>query len=156
MFDRNCVLKTFLNLLRVNLSLIITAQNNVISPNFLIWKFCWSAQFRITNSSEHCGNCALSQFFHTRKLGKILVLYAVLPMLSFSLKPLLQNTGKYWNKGSYDLYKIIIFLNYPPPWKNSIYALWDVLRSKRKHVLEWYSATAWSIAVNACELPAVI
>ena len=44
----------------------VTAKNTVISPNSLVWKFCGKAQF-----------LCLSQNFHTRKLGDIMVFYAV-------------------------------------------------------------------------------
>ena len=49
------------------------AKNTVISPNFLVWKFCGKAQF----PHSLCGNCALPQNFHTRKLGEITVFFAV-------------------------------------------------------------------------------
>ena len=46
----------------------LTVKNLVISPNFLVWKFCGKAQF-----SQLSGNCALPQNFHTRKSGEITV-----------------------------------------------------------------------------------
>ena len=45
-----------------------TAKNTVISPNFLVWKFC---------GIKFCGNCSFLQNFHTRKLGEITVFFAV-------------------------------------------------------------------------------
>ena len=39
-------------------------KNTVVSPNFLVWKFC--------------GNCAFPRNFLTRKLGKIMVFYTVI------------------------------------------------------------------------------
>ena len=49
------------------------AQNAVISPNFLVWKFCGEAQ-----SLHSFGqNCAFPQKLHTRKLGEITAFYAV-------------------------------------------------------------------------------
>ena len=62
----------------------ITAKNTVISPIFLVWKFCGKAQFSYTaNRPKLCGNCAFPQNFHSRKLGELMVFYAVLAM-SFS------------------------------------------------------------------------
>ena len=40
-----------------------TAKNTIISPDFLVWKFC--------------GNCAFPQNFRTRKSGEITVFFAV-------------------------------------------------------------------------------
>ena len=57
----------------------ITAQNTDISPDLLVWKFCGktiSVEFR-SIFPKLCGNCAFPQNFHTRKLGAILVFYAV-------------------------------------------------------------------------------
>ena len=57
-----------------------TVKNTVISPNFLVWKYCGKVQF--PHSFGHpklCGNCAFPQNFHTRKLGEITVFFAVLP-----------------------------------------------------------------------------
>ena len=49
----------------------ISAQNTVISPNLLLWKFCGKAHFRRVwaNCQELCRNCVFPQNFHTRKLG---------------------------------------------------------------------------------------
>ena len=50
----------------------------VISPNFLVWKFCGKTQFPLSaNRPKLCGNCAFPQNFHTMKLGEITVFYAV-------------------------------------------------------------------------------
>ena len=56
-----------------------TAKNTVISPNYLVWKFCRKAQFQYSfgQIAKLCGNCAFPQNFHTRKLGEIMVFYAV-------------------------------------------------------------------------------
>ena len=54
-----------------------TAENTVISSNFLVWKFYGKAQF-LAIRSKLWGNCVFPQNFHTRKLGEITVLYAVL------------------------------------------------------------------------------
>ena len=43
----------------------------------ILWKLTVSAEFRM-NCPKLCGNCAFPQNFHTRKLGKISVFYAVL------------------------------------------------------------------------------
>ena len=51
----------------------LTAENAVMSPNFLVWKFCGKAQF----VRNYGGNCAFPQNFHTRKLGEVTVFYAV-------------------------------------------------------------------------------
>ena len=48
----------------------ITAKNTVISPDFLVCKFCEKAQFL-------CGKCSFPQNFHTRKLGETTVFFAV-------------------------------------------------------------------------------
>ena len=45
------------------ISFAFTAKNTVISPNFLVWKFCGKAQF--------------PHSFHTRKSGEITVFLAV-------------------------------------------------------------------------------
>ena len=45
-----------------------TAKNIIISPIFLVWKFCEQAQF--------------PQNFHIRKLGEITLFYAVVPKLT--------------------------------------------------------------------------
>ena len=56
-----------------------TAKNPVISPNFLLWKFCGKAQFPEFHSCPKlCGNCAFPQNFHTRKLGQITGFFAVI------------------------------------------------------------------------------
>ena len=57
-----------------------TVKNIVISPNFLVWKFCRKAQFSAYFRAirpKLCGNCAFPQSFHTRKLGEITVFFAV-------------------------------------------------------------------------------
>ena len=46
----------------------------MISPNFLVRKFCGKTQ---ANCPRLCGNCAFPQYFHTRKLGEITAFYAV-------------------------------------------------------------------------------
>ena len=49
-----------------------TVKNTVISPNFLVWRFCGKAQFSHSFGRYRpklCGNCAFPQNFHTRKLG---------------------------------------------------------------------------------------
>ena len=55
-----------------DLSLVIIAKTPVISPNFLVWKFCGKAQI-----PHSCGNCAFPQNFHTRKSGEITVFFAM-------------------------------------------------------------------------------
>ena len=49
-----------------------TAENTVISPNFLGWKFCGKAI-----RQKICGNCAFPQNFHTRKSGETTVFFAM-------------------------------------------------------------------------------
>ena len=51
---------------------MVTAKNTIISPNFLMWKFCGKAQF-----SHSFGQIAFPKIFHTMKLGEITALYAV-------------------------------------------------------------------------------
>ena len=56
-----------------------TAQNAVISPNFLMRKVCENAisvEFW-AKRSKLWENCAFPQNFHTRKLGEITAFYAV-------------------------------------------------------------------------------
>ena len=50
----------------------------MISPNFLVWKFCGKAHFsRVSGDLQKlCRNCALPQNFHTSKLREITVFYA--------------------------------------------------------------------------------
>ena len=51
-----------------------SAKNIVISPDFLVWKFCGNAQF-----PHSFGNsCAFLQNFHTRKSGEITIFFPVL------------------------------------------------------------------------------
>ena len=52
-----------------------TAKNNVISPDFLVWKFC-----RKTIRPKLCGNCAFPQSFHTRKSDEITIFFPVLAL----------------------------------------------------------------------------
>ena len=59
----------------VSLLFLNTAKNNLILPNFLVWKFCGKAQFAIR--PKLCGNCAFPQHFHTRKLGELTVFFTV-------------------------------------------------------------------------------
>ena len=64
----------------------LTVKNTVISPNFLVWKFCGKAQFphsfgRIPQN--YTG--AFPQNSHTRKLGEITVFFAV-PLVIISYK----------------------------------------------------------------------
>ena len=54
----------------------------------ILWKRSVSTESP-TIRPKLCGNCAFSQNFYTRKLGKITVFYAVFVMQ--------QNTAKYWN-----------------------------------------------------------
>ena len=58
-----------------------TAQNTVVSHNFLVGKFCEKARFpnsfgQFATRPKLCGNCAFPQNFHTRKLGEITAFYA--------------------------------------------------------------------------------
>ena len=67
----------------VNVSLLVNemagfiAQNTVISPNFLKWKFCRMTAFLQSCGSKLSGNCAYPRNFHTRKLVEITVFYTV-------------------------------------------------------------------------------
>ena len=57
-----------------------TAENTVISPNFLVQKFCGKVQFRYSFgwlNRNYAENCSFPQNFYTRKLGKANVFYAV-------------------------------------------------------------------------------
>ena len=79
LFDyRRCLLlwKTF----GFKLFSISTAKNTVISPDFLMWKFCGKAQLphsfgQFAIRPKLCGNCAFPQNFHTRKLSEITVFF---------------------------------------------------------------------------------
>ena len=53
---------------------LIIAENTVISPNFMVWKFCGKAQFPYRNY-------AFPQNFHTMKLGEITVFYAMYALI---------------------------------------------------------------------------
>ena len=53
--------------------IIGTASNTVISPNFLVRKFCGKEQFLHANRPKLCGNCAFPQNIQTRILGEIKV-----------------------------------------------------------------------------------
>ena len=57
-----------------------SAQNTVILPNFLVWKFFGKVQLShsFRNHLKLCRNCAFQQNFYIRKLGEITVFYAVL------------------------------------------------------------------------------
>ena len=62
----------------------VTLQNNtIISPNFLVWKFCGKGQFVERN-------CSFPQNFHTGKLGEITVFFTVshMPVCSFTVHDL--------------------------------------------------------------------
>ena len=49
-----------------------------------MWKFCGKAQFPHIFGR---GNCAFPQNFHPRKLGEIMIFYAVSEAISGNLKP---------------------------------------------------------------------
>ena len=51
------------------------AKNTVITPNFLVWKFCGKAQF--PHSFGRFANYAFPQNVHTRKSGEITVFFAL-------------------------------------------------------------------------------
>ena len=53
---------------------MILHKNTVISPNFLVWKFCRKAQ---ANRPKLWGSGVIPKNFHTRKLGEITVFFAV-------------------------------------------------------------------------------
>ena len=59
----------------------LIAKRTVISPNFLVWKFCGkgtvSTQFRAIRP-KLCGICVFPKNFYTRKLGETTVFFAVL------------------------------------------------------------------------------
>ena len=57
----------------------ITAKNTVISPDFLVWKFCGKAQFPYSfgRFARNCAETAFPQNFHTSKSGEITVFFAV-------------------------------------------------------------------------------
>ena len=58
---------------------MITAKNTVISPNFLVWKFCGKAQFphSFGRFARNYAETVFPQDFHTRKLDEITVFFAV-------------------------------------------------------------------------------
>ena len=73
-----------------------TALNTVVSPNFLVWKFCAEAQF-----PQSLGRfvCVSLQNFHTRKLGETIVLYAVeLQEFAFQIWTIILSTNIKANK----------------------------------------------------------
>ena len=51
-------------------------KNTEISPNFLVWKFCWKAQF-LHRPKIKRKNCQISRNIHSKKLGKISLFYTV-------------------------------------------------------------------------------
>ena len=53
----------------------LTVKNAVISPNFLVWKFCGKAQFSHSfgRIARNYPETVLPQNFHTRKSGEITV-----------------------------------------------------------------------------------
>ena len=55
-----------------------TVKNTVISPNFLAWKFCGKAQLPQNRFPKLCGNFVFPQNFHTKKIDKVMVFFAVL------------------------------------------------------------------------------
>ena len=67
-FRLSTMTSIFLQLQCLHISLLCTAKNTVISPDFLVWKLC--------------GNCTFPQNFHTRKSGEITVFFAVIALLS--------------------------------------------------------------------------
>ena len=58
---------------------IITGKNTIISPNFLLWKFCGKAQFphSLGRIARKYAETAFPQNFRTKKLGEITVFYAM-------------------------------------------------------------------------------
>ena len=54
-------------------------KNTIISPNFLLWKFCGKAQFPHSfGRFAVYENCVFPQNFHTRNIGEITVFFAVI------------------------------------------------------------------------------
>ena len=74
-----------------------TAKDNLVSPNFLVWKFCGKEHFPHSfgrNRPKLCGNCSFPQNFDTRKLGETALFLAVnlcLIFLYFLLRGLTGN-----------------------------------------------------------------
>ena len=58
---------------------VFTAKNNVILPNFLVWKFCGKAQFpqSFRRFAHNIVETTFQQNFHSRKFDDITVSYAV-------------------------------------------------------------------------------
>ena len=56
-----------------------TAKNNIISPNFMVWKFCGKAQFphSFGRFARNSAETAFPQNFHTMKLGEIMLSFAM-------------------------------------------------------------------------------
>ena len=77
--------QTFLSLrlgiteLKTFLAICYTAKNTVISPNFLVWKFCGKAQF----PHSFGRNCVFQQNLNTWKLGEITLFYGVYGVLEW-------------------------------------------------------------------------
>ena len=92
-----------------NLTMLCTANNTVISPDFLVWKFCGKAQFP-HSFGRIARNYAETLLFHTRKSGEITVFFAVmvletrpsstLPIFEVSMDVYEQSFPNYYFKNS--------------------------------------------------------
>ena len=63
-----------------SITLILTEQNAIISPNFLVWKYCGKAQFPYSFgriARNYAEAVPFRKNFHTRKLVEITAFYAV-------------------------------------------------------------------------------
>ena len=69
-----------INFTAIRLLTLYTVENTVISPNFLVWKFCGKAQFSHSfgRIPKLFGNYAFPQNFHTRTSSEITVFFAAL------------------------------------------------------------------------------
>ena len=85
----------------------------VISPDFLVRKFCRKAQFRYNfeRAARNCRNCAFPQNFHTTKSGEFTVFFAMNSMTICIYLPWKVKPGDYtWKKtGKNNLRSIYLF-----------------------------------------------
>ena len=88
-----------------------TAKSTVISPYFLVWKFCGKARFphRFRASRPKlCRDCAFPQNFHTKKSGEITVFFAV----SASAQPVIWKQIPYISLGFFSDFLTVVFKNF--------------------------------------------
>ena len=86
-----------------------TAQNTVILPYFLVWKFCQKAQFPHRNR-------AFPQNFHARKSGEITIFFAVFDIILRHIVEEIKNAKFYsvlaGEVTSYNKEELAVFLRF--------------------------------------------